>query len=305
VEEGESIKKMDIITIDFIGTVDGKEFKGGSYKDYVLEVGSGVLLKEIEKGLIGVKKGEEKTIDAKMPKKVEDKDIAGKKAQFKISVKEVKRKSLPPIDSEFLKNMGDFETADDLRKFIRGNLEEQKKNVRQNKIFSDIADYLVKNSKIDVPQVMIENETKELEHDFEHRLKDQNFTKGQYMQYLKITEDKMNEDLRSKAVFNVKEYLIFNTLEKELKDKLIPSSGELEEEKNVIISSTKKEEERKKVEDYLKAPAGGKSISASVIRKKLVDFLIDNAKIKELTLEELEKLNEKEKDSPKKVKDNQ
>lgn len=297
VEDGGAVEKMDIITIDFAGTVDGKEFKGGSYTDYVLEVGSGVLLKELEKGLIGMKKGEEKTVGAKMPKEVEDKDVAGKKAQFKLSVKEVKRKSLPAIDSEFLKNMGDFETAEDLKKFIKENLEGQKKNARQNKIFADIVDNLVKNSKVDVPQIMIDNEVKELAHDFEHRLKDQNFTKEQYMEYLKITEDKINEDLKNKAVFNVKEYLIFNTLEKELKDKLIPTSDEIESEKDKLIKSTKKEEDRKKVEDYIKTPAGEKNVRASVTRKKLVDFLIENAKIKELTLDDLKKINEKEADS--------
>ena len=100
--------------------------------------------------------------------------------------------------------MGDFETAEDLKKFIKENLEGQKKNARQNKIFADIVDNLVKNSKVDVPQKMIDNEVKELAHDFEHRLKDQNFTKEQYMEYLKITEDKINEDLKNKAVFNVK-----------------------------------------------------------------------------------------------------
>jgi trigger factor len=297
VEDGGPVEKMDIITIDFAGTIDGKEFKGGSYTDYVLEVGSGVLLKELEKGLIGMKKGEEKTVSAKMPKEVEDKDVAGKKAQFKLSVKEVKRKSLPEVDNEFLKNMGDFETAEDLKKFIKENLESQKKNARQNKIFADIVDNLVLNSKVDVPQIMIDNEVKELTHDFEHRLKDQNFTKEQYMEYLKITEDKINEDLKAKAVFNVKEYLIFNTLEKELKNKLIPSAEELESEKDKLLKSTKKEEDRKKIEDYLKTPAGEKNINASVTRKKLVDFLIENAKIKELSQEDLKKINEKEADS--------
>lgn len=292
VDEKDSVKKMDIITIDFEGTIDGKEFKGGSYKDYVLEVGSGVLLKELEKGLTGMKKGEEKTVSAKMPKETEDKEIAGKKADFKLTVKEIKRKALPELDSEFLKNMGDFETADDLKKFIRENLEEQKKNARQNKIFSDIVDYLVKNSKIDVPQIMVDNEIKELAHDFEHRLQDQNITKEQYMEYLKISEDKINEGFNTRATFNVKEYLIFNTLEKELKDKLQPSPEEIESEKEKLAKSSQKEEDRKKIEDYLKTPAGEKNVIASLMRKKLVDFLIGSAKIKELTLDDMKKINE-------------
>ena len=296
VEDGGPIEKMDIITIDFVGTVDGKEFKGGSYKDYVLEAGAGVLYKDIEDGLIGMKKGEEKTVETEMPKEIEDKEIAGKQAQFKLTVKEVKRKSLPAVDSGFLKNMGDFETIDDLKKIIRENLEIQKKDARQNRIFADIVDNLVKNCKVDVPQIMIDNEFKELAHDFEHRLKDQNFTKDQYMQYLNITEDKINEDLKGKAVFNVKEYLIFNTLEKELKDKLVISADEIESEKQKLIKSTKKADDMKKVEDYLKTPKGEKNVVASATRKKLVDFLIENAKIKELSIEDLKKKNESEAD---------
>lgn len=301
--EDDAIKKMDIVTIDFAGTVDGKEFEGGSYNDYVLEVGSGVLLKEFEKALIGMKKGEETTVSAKMPKEAEDKNIAGKNAEFKLTVKEAKRKSLPAVDGEFLKNMGDFETADDLKKFIKENLGTQKKNARRNKIFSDIVNYLVENSKLDVPQIMIDNKVKELAHDFEHRLEDQNLTKQQYMEYFKINEDKISEDFKNKALFNVKEYLIFNTLEKELKDKIELSSDELSSEKENLIKSTKKEEDRKKVEEYLKTPAGEKNVQASVRRKKLVDFLIDNAKINELSLDDLKKLSEKEKKAKKGKKD--
>lgn len=301
--EDDAIKKMDNVTIDFTGTVDGKEFEGGSYNDYVLEVGSGVLLKEFEKALIGMKKGEETTVSAKMPKEVEDKNIAGKNAEFKLTVKEAKRKSLPAVDDEFLKNMGDFETADDLKKFIKENLGAQKKNARRNKIFSDIVNYLVENSKLDVPRIMIDDEVKELAHDFEHRLEDQNLTKQQYMEYFKINEDKISEDFKNKALFNVKEYLIFNTLEKELKDKFEPSSDELSSEKENLIKSTKKEEDRKKVEEYLKTPAGEKNVQASVRRKKLVDFLIDSAKINELSLDDLKKLSEKEKKAKKGKKD--
>ncbi|MCE5328915.1 trigger factor [bacterium] len=301
--EDETSKNLDIATIDFKGTIDGEEFEGGSQTDYVLEIGSGVLLKEIEKALIGMKKGEEKTVSAKMPKEIEDKKIAGKKAEFKLTAKEIKRKSLPEIDAEFLKNMGDFETADDLKKFIKENLEEQKKTARKNKIFSDIVNYLVENSKLDVPKIMIDNEIKELAHDFEHRLQDQNLTKEQYMQYFKITEDKINEDFRKRAEFNVKEYLIFNTLEKELKDKIEPSKDELASEKENLLNTTKKEEDRKKIEEYFKTPAGEKNILGSVRRKKLVDFLIENAKIKELSLEDLKKLALKDSESEEDNKD--
>ncbi|MCL4386419.1 MAG: trigger factor [Actinobacteria bacterium] len=301
--ENDSIKNMDIVTIDFTGKIDEKEFEGGSSNDYVLEVGSCTLYKEIEDALIGMKKGEEKLISVEMPQELENKDIAGKKAEFKIKIKEAKRKTLPGLDSEFLKDIGDFETIEDLRKFIKENLEVQKKDFRRNKIFSDIVNYLVENSSIDIPQIMIDNEIKELKDDFERRLNEQNLTKEQYLEYFRINEDKINEDFRNKAIFNVKEYLIFNTLEKELKDKIEPTEEEILLEKENLIKSAKKEEDKKKVQDYLNSPSGGKNIIASVRRKKLVNFLIDNAKVKELTQEDLKKL-EKDESEVEKNKEN-
>lgn len=303
INESDVSKNLDIATIDFTGTVEGKEFEGSKQTDYVLEIGSGVLLKDIEKALVGMKKGEEKTVSAKLPKETKDKNIAGKKAEFKLIVKEIKRKSLPEINAEFLKNMGDFETLDDLKKFIMENLGEQKKNARKNKIFSDIVNYLVENSKLDVPQIMIDNETKELTDDFEQMLKKQSIDKEQYVKYFNITEEEITEDLKKKAEFNVREYLVFNTLEKELKDKVEPSEEEIELERKNLLDTTKKEEERKRLEDYFKTPAGEKNILESAKRKKLVDFLIENAKIKELSIEDLEKASLKNGKSKKEEKD--
>lgn len=293
-DENDSINNMDIVTIDLVGKIDGKDFEGGSANDFVLEVGSGALYKEIEESLIGMKKGEEKTVEVELSKELENKEIAGKKAQFEIKVKEAKRKSLPNLDSEFLKDIGDFETIEDLRKFLKNGIETQKKDYRENKIFSDIVNYLVENSKIEIPQIMIDNEFKELKKDFEQKLDEQRITKEQYLEYFKISENQIDEELKNKAVFNVKEYIIFNTLEKELKDKIEPTQEEIIIEKENILKSAKSEDDKNKLKDYLESPSGNKSVLASTKRKKLIKFLIDNAKIKELSLEDLNKQNEEE-----------
>lgn len=287
-------KKGDIMTIDFVGTINGIEFEGGSSKDYVLEIGAGTLFKEIENALEGRKKGEEVKVNVKIPEEATDKDIAGKDAKFNINIKEIKRKVVPELNSEFLKDIGDFENIDSLRQFIRTNLEQQKKNLRRDKILSDIVDSLVKNSKIDIPDIMIENEIKSLKNNFEEELNSQKITKEQYLNYFNITEETFEENIKKEALINIKEYIIFNTLEKELNNKIEPTDDEIKAEKEDLINNLKKVEDKNKLKEYLDTPQGIKNVKSSVRRKKLIDFLIDNAKIKELSLEDIKKKAEEE-----------
>jgi len=287
-------KKGDIMTIDFVGTINGIEFEGGSSKDYVLEIGAGALFKEIENALEGRKKGEEVKVNVKIPEEATDKDIAGKNAKFNINIKEIKRKVVPELNSEFLKDIGDFENIDSLRQFIRTNLEQQKKNLRRDKILSDIVDSLVKNSKIDIPDIMIENEIKSLKNNFEEELNSQKITKEQYLNYFNITEETFEENIKKEALINIKEYIIFNTLEKELNNKIEPTDDEIKAEKEDLINNLKKVEDKNKLKEYLDTPQGIKNVKSSVRRKKLIDFLIDNAKIKELSLEDIKKKTEEE-----------
>lgn len=287
-------KKGDIMTIDFVGTINGIEFEGGSSKDYVLEIGAGTLFKEIENALEGRKKGEEVKVNVKIPEEATDKDIAGKDAKFNINIKEIKRKVVPELNSEFLKDIGDFENIDSLRQFIRTNLEQQKKNLRRDKILSDIVDSLVKNSKIDIPDIMIENEIKSLKNNFEEELNSQKITKEQYLNYFNITEETFEENIKKEALINIKEYIIFNTLEKELNNKIEPTDDEIKAEKEDLINNLKKVEDKNKLKEYLDTPQGIKNVKSSVRRKKLIDFLIDNAKIKELSLEDIKKKTEEE-----------
>lgn len=150
---------------------------------------------------------------------------------------------------------------------------------------------------------MIDNEIKELKHDFEHKLEDQKITKEQYLSYFNITEDKFEKDFEQRALNNVKEYIIFNTLENNLKKEIEPDAKEIEEEKERIIKNTAKAEDKKKLEDYFKTAIGEKNVKSSVRRKKLVDILIDNAKINEISAEELKKASEqKNEDNAEKAK---
>lgn len=114
--------ESDQVVCDFEGTVDGEAFSGGTGKDMEVEIGSGKMLKEFEDGLLGMSKGEEKTIDVTFPDDYHGKEVAGKTAQFKLNVSKVSESSIPELNEELIKSFG----VED------GNLESFKKDIREN-----------------------------------------------------------------------------------------------------------------------------------------------------------------------------
>ena len=247
----------------------------------MLEVGSKTLFEKFEDSLIGMKKGEEKNIVLTLPDDIEDDKLAGRKANFEILIKEIKSKVLPEIDEEFLKNMGDYKDIDEFRNYIKDKLIQQKRVVRRNKIIGDIFNYLMENTKVDIPHVMINNRISIIKEEFNRMLKEQKISKKNYLKALNITEEKFNEEIRQRAVSEIKEYLIITALEKTEKDNIEPTPDEIKKEKEDLLSRNQKEEDKNKIKEFIESPDGEKNMVASIRRRKLIDFLIRNAKITE------------------------
>ena len=115
VTKGMAKKDMQV-TFDFEGTVDGEKFEGGAAEDFKLVLGSGRMIPGFEDGIVGMKAGEEKVIDVTFPEDYQAENLAGKAAQFKITVKQVEKAKLPEIDAEFLKIFGLGEEPFDRKK---------------------------------------------------------------------------------------------------------------------------------------------------------------------------------------------
>ena len=280
-EDDKPAVKGDYATIDFTGKIDGKEFGGGSAEDYVLEIGSNTLFKEFEDTLIGMKKGDKKSVTITLPDNIENRKLTGKQAGFDISIKEIKHKVLPEVDEDFLKNMGDYKDIGEFKDYIEGKLIEQKKIARRNRIIEDVFKYLVENTKIDIPPAMIKNRSNITRDGFERRLKEQKVSKKNYLKALNITEDKFDEEIKKRAVDEIKEYLIIEALEKAEKNNIEPAEDEIKKEKENILSEYKKEGDKNKIKEFIESEDGNKNLAGSIRRRKIIDFLIKNAKISE------------------------
>lgn len=149
----------DRVTVDFEGKIDGEPFEGGKAEDFQFMVGEGQMLKEFEEAVRGMKSGESKTFPLAFPADYHGKDVAGKTADFMVTVKKVEAANLPEVNEAFAKSLGIADaTVDGLRADIRKNLEREVKFRLLAKNKQAAMDALVAKSELDLPEAIVKNE---------------------------------------------------------------------------------------------------------------------------------------------------
>ena len=153
----------DQVTIDFVGTQDGEAFSGGSAENTKLVLGSGRMIPGFEDGLVGAKAGDERVLDLTFPEDYQNLDLAGKAAQFKVTVKEVAAPELPELNEAFFKQFGVEETTvEGFRAEVRKNMERELRQALKTKVKNQVMDGLLAANQIDVPAALISNEVDRL-----------------------------------------------------------------------------------------------------------------------------------------------
>lgn len=154
----------DRVTLDYRGTIDGKEFDGGVAKAQVVVIGEGRMLPDFETQLAGMKAGESKTFDLRFPDDYHGKEVAGKTAKFEITLSEVAGPVLPQVDAEFAKSLGvaDGDLAK-MRSDIKGNLEREVKVRLKGRLKEQVMQALLDVTQVDVPKSLVEMEVQRLQ----------------------------------------------------------------------------------------------------------------------------------------------
>ncbi|SAI42393.1 trigger factor [Bordetella ansorpii] len=152
----------DRITLDFAGTIDGVPFEGGKAEGFPFVLGQGRMLPEFEDAARGLKAGETKVFPLKFPDDYQGTEVAGKTAEFTITVKEVAEGVLPEVDGAFAKSLGQAEgDVEKLRADIRSNIEREVKNRAQSRTKASVMDALVGAAQFDVPKSLIDNDAQD------------------------------------------------------------------------------------------------------------------------------------------------
>ncbi len=155
-ETDQASKLEDRVTINFVGRVDGEVFEGGSANDTPLLLGSNTMIPGFEDQIVGMKKGDIKTIKVTFPMDYQSEELAGKEAEFDIEVNKVEEGQLPEIDAAFAERFG-IENGDveKLRSELRKNMERELNNVIHNRFKASILESLEKNHEVEVPEALV------------------------------------------------------------------------------------------------------------------------------------------------------
>jgi len=183
----------DTVIIDYVGSVDGKEFDGGSAQNYSLELGSGSFIPGFEDELVGHSAGEDVDVNGTFPEDYQAKELAGKKAIFKTKLHEVKSKELPKLDDDFAKDVDeDVDTLEELKTKLHDEIKDQKKQSAEENIQEEAISGAVKNAKIDeIPQAMIDTEVENQLNQYLANLRRQGIDPKLYYQMTGTTEDSL------------------------------------------------------------------------------------------------------------------
>ncbi|MGE5583365.1 MAG: trigger factor [Bacillota bacterium] len=274
--EKEYLEKGDFAVIDFEGYIDGKPFPGGASQGYSLEIGSGSFIPGFEDQLVGMKTGSEKEIRVTFPEDYPNKELAGKEAAFKVSLKEIKVKEIPALDDEFAQSVGKFETLDQLKADLRDKLMAMSERDSEANFAQAVVDKAAENSTVELPETLIHQEMHDLLHRFEHNLAYQGLTLEKYLAYAKKTEEQVMEDFRPEAIKRVKTDLVLNTIAK-IEDIQV-TDNELDEKIRELASLYEQKNPEKFRKDLEK---NGRltDIKQAILLEKTADFLKEQAKV--------------------------
>ena len=270
--EGSAVKDGDFTTLDFEGFVDGEAFEGGKGQDYPLQIGSGSFIPGFEDQLIGAKIGEEKEVNVTFPEEYHAKELAGKAATFKCTIRSIKQKELPAMDDELAKKVSKFETLEELKADVRKNLEENAARKAENDQKSAAIEMATNNITVDIPAVMIDNRVEGMIREMAMRLEQQGMSFDAYLQYAGTDINKIREDYRETAEKNVRTDLMLEEVAKAEDIKV--EAKDLDAEVAGMAAAYGATPQQ--VQKIIKEQGRIGDLAATVLRKKTAQFIIDN-----------------------------
>ena len=242
-KDGE-IKDGDVAVIDFDGFVDGVAFEGGKGENYSLKIGSGTFIPGFEEQLIGLKSGDEKDVEVTFPEDYHAEDLKGKKATFKVKVHEVKEVKVPELDKDFFEDLGmeGVDTKEKLEAKISESILTNKESELENKYIDELLEAAAKDTEVDIPEVMINDELERMIREYDSHLRSQGINLEQFYKFTNSDEEALKSQMRPEAARRVKHRLMLEEIAKQEKIEISDEEANKEAERLAENYQIKKEE---------------------------------------------------------------
>ena len=208
------VKEGDEVNIDYVGSIDGVEFDGGTAENQTLVIGSGSFIPGFEEQLIGTAIGEEKDVNVTFPADYHAAELAGKEAVFKCKVLKIQKKELPALDDDFAKDVSEFDTLDEYKDDVRKNLLEAKEKTAKTEKENEAVDKLIAASEMDIPDAMVDSQVEQSYEDFAQRMQSQGISMEMYCTYTGQDEAKIKADMRPQALKQIQTRLVLEEVAK-------------------------------------------------------------------------------------------
>lgn len=271
-EEGATLTDGMVARIDFEGTADGKSFEGSTAVDHVIEVGGGNLLPLFEEKLRGMTVGEERTIEFTYPDDYFNVTLAGSKAVYHVTLKELKRKEVPELTDDFAKDLGNYDSLDAVRAELRARITAAKERQAKGELGDQAVRQLLEHHPFEVPTSMIGWELHTMYRDLERRAK----AEGKELAALGITPEGFAKEYEKIATDRVRGLLILDAIGET--EKLTVAEDEIDHRLAEIAQAA--QQPVPKVRLYYEQQNLLPGLRREILHEKALDFIIGKSKIK-------------------------
>lgn len=267
--EDRAAENGDTTVIDFEGFVDGEAFEGGKSENYNLRLGDGNFIPGFEEAIVGHKTGEEFTIDVTFPEDYNAENLAGKEAQFKIKLHEIKTKELPEVDDEFVKDVSEKDTLEEYKEELKEKVAKRLEEQAEKDFDDKLTEALEKLAVEEIPEAMYNNEVRDMLNEFDMRLRSQGMDLQTYMKYTGMDQGAIEATYKPQAEKRVKIRLVLEAIARQ--EKIEVSDEDIENEYQKLADSYKAKVEE--VKTYIAKDALAEDIKV----EKAMQLVRDNA----------------------------
>ena len=269
------LQKGDTANIDFVGKKDGEAFAGGSAQGYDLVIGSGSFIPGFEEQMEGMKLGEVRNVELSFPEDYYVTDLAGQPVVFEVTLNAIKRKTLPELNDEFVKDVSNFETVDAYKEDIKAMLTEEKAAEIKNRYKAEAAQKVTEQSDVVAPESQVKAEAENFMNDIKFQMSQQGISLEDYVKLTNGNMEDIENECKTRAESFVKQNIVFEAIAE--KEGFEISDEELDAEFNKMAEMYKQPVETVKEVFNMRGQVG--LIKRNLLLEKVSDFLLENAKI--------------------------
>ena len=275
VEVDRPVQDGDTVLIDYAGFVGDDQFEGGTAERYPLQIGSGTFIPGFEEQLIGANKEDDVEVKVTFPEEYHAEDLAGKEAIFKCKVHEIKEKEVPAIDDDFVKDVSEFDTLDELKASKKEELQKAAEARAEDQMKNSCIEKIFEANDIEVPDVMVEEEIDSSLQQFDQQLRVQGMDLATYVQYMGEDMAKFRESIREDAFKKTKTRMLIGKIVDQ--EEFEVSDEEIHEYLEDMAKQYSME-----VDKLVEAigPQNVATLGGDIKMRKAVDFIYENAVIK-------------------------